>query len=650
MARLPNPGGDSGTWGTLLNDFLSQVHASDGSLKTDSVGPAQLQDNAVTASAIAPNTITTTELAGNSVDATVIADGSVTGAKIANDTITSTNISTTAGITKTQLSAGVQASLSKADTALQSAPSGGGSYSGFPLRLPGEKTTAVAQELADARAYNSAPATTKTIVLAESWGKPGILKHIWMAAGNTYDKDGFMEQGGVIRIYTDDGSNPAISMTLGDFYCFANHNDVFTTPRIGRTSRGVGGESAAYRYLYMPFQKYLRVEVENNTNANVLFYGQADYSTITSFSDIGNQQRAYSIKGQRVSSQAAQTAMTVCNYDGSGQIESLWVSFSGASGSDHGVLEGNIEIYVDGEAMPSWSSSGAEDAFNGGWYTMPVGGYPAGRSGNSDQSGTNVSMYRFFVDDPIFFNSHLKVVAWAGQPNQAAPSSPTINYAAYVGVWSDTVVTPNYTAVDTTSAAILDDQMNQAAGVINNTNWFQSGDRTQASATGSTFAIPYGSSNPDQDVRIVRKNVSLPTDYWIETRVRITDATHDGQETNLIMLGSTPDPYFGSAIHIQFRRNNQYGWVVQLRDDFDITFYTSVGSGRDLTNTWVRMALKKEGTKVTGYYSLNPSPAQWIPVGTWTPTKTGVEFGVGTWTAGAEFDYLVVRPLQTVTS
>lgn len=223
MARLPNPGGDSGTWGTLLNDFLSQVHASDGSLKTDSVGPAQLQDNAVTASAIAPNAITTTELAGNSVDATVIADGSVTGAKIANDTITSTNISTTAGITKTQLSAGVQASLSKADTALQSAPSGGGSYSGFPLRLPGEKTTAVAQELADARAYNSAPATAKTIVLAESWGKPGILKHIWMAAGNTYDKDGFMEQGGVIRIYTDDGSNPAIAMTLGDFFCFANH-------------------------------------------------------------------------------------------------------------------------------------------------------------------------------------------------------------------------------------------------------------------------------------------------------------------------------------------------------------------------------------------------------------------------------------------
>ena len=33
MTRLPNPGSDSGTWGGILNDFLSQVHAIDGSLK-----------------------------------------------------------------------------------------------------------------------------------------------------------------------------------------------------------------------------------------------------------------------------------------------------------------------------------------------------------------------------------------------------------------------------------------------------------------------------------------------------------------------------------------------------------------------------------------------------------------------------------------
>lgn len=33
MSRLPNPGADAGTWGEILNDYLSVAHTSDGSLK-----------------------------------------------------------------------------------------------------------------------------------------------------------------------------------------------------------------------------------------------------------------------------------------------------------------------------------------------------------------------------------------------------------------------------------------------------------------------------------------------------------------------------------------------------------------------------------------------------------------------------------------
>ncbi|HEV7930279.1 MAG TPA: hypothetical protein VGP12_09150 [Nitrosospira sp.] len=34
MSRLPTPGSDSGTWGTILNDFLSVEHNADGTLKS----------------------------------------------------------------------------------------------------------------------------------------------------------------------------------------------------------------------------------------------------------------------------------------------------------------------------------------------------------------------------------------------------------------------------------------------------------------------------------------------------------------------------------------------------------------------------------------------------------------------------------------
>lgn len=40
MARLPQPGGDDGTWGSVLNDFLYQSHNADGTLKPSAVATA----------------------------------------------------------------------------------------------------------------------------------------------------------------------------------------------------------------------------------------------------------------------------------------------------------------------------------------------------------------------------------------------------------------------------------------------------------------------------------------------------------------------------------------------------------------------------------------------------------------------------------
>ena len=62
MARLPQPGQDSGIWGNVLNDFLSQAHDADGSLKDNSVDSAALAPGAVSASEIQNGSITTTKL------------------------------------------------------------------------------------------------------------------------------------------------------------------------------------------------------------------------------------------------------------------------------------------------------------------------------------------------------------------------------------------------------------------------------------------------------------------------------------------------------------------------------------------------------------------------------------------------------------
>jgi hypothetical protein len=57
MARLPQPGGDSGNWGNILNDYLAQSIAPDGTLKSDSVGTSQLAPSSVTAGSISDGAV-----------------------------------------------------------------------------------------------------------------------------------------------------------------------------------------------------------------------------------------------------------------------------------------------------------------------------------------------------------------------------------------------------------------------------------------------------------------------------------------------------------------------------------------------------------------------------------------------------------------
>ncbi len=58
VSRLPQPGSDAGSWGDILNDYLSQSLKADGSLR----------DNIVTPAAIAPSAVDGTAIASASID------------------------------------------------------------------------------------------------------------------------------------------------------------------------------------------------------------------------------------------------------------------------------------------------------------------------------------------------------------------------------------------------------------------------------------------------------------------------------------------------------------------------------------------------------------------------------------------------------
>lgn len=89
MARLPEPGGDSGQWGDVLNDYLSVAHNADGTIKNGAISNASLQNNAVTVAKIAT---TGSPSSGQSLtyDGSNLAWSSVSGSGSAPDANAST--------------------------------------------------------------------------------------------------------------------------------------------------------------------------------------------------------------------------------------------------------------------------------------------------------------------------------------------------------------------------------------------------------------------------------------------------------------------------------------------------------------------------------------------------------------------------------
>lgn len=53
MPRLPVPGEDDGSWGSILNDYLLTAHEADGTLRSDMVSADTIQDDSITATKLA---------------------------------------------------------------------------------------------------------------------------------------------------------------------------------------------------------------------------------------------------------------------------------------------------------------------------------------------------------------------------------------------------------------------------------------------------------------------------------------------------------------------------------------------------------------------------------------------------------------------
>ncbi|MBU0608092.1 MAG: DUF2961 domain-containing protein, partial [Armatimonadetes bacterium] len=113
--------------------------------------------------------------------------------------------------------------------------------------------------------------------------------------------------------------------------------------------------------------------------------------------------------------------MTLLNVTGEGIFLGTNLCVDGKDRKTFAFLEGNEQIYIDGDTKPTIEGTGTEDYFNGAWY------FEAGEKANlfagvtfkQDREPPMVDCYRYLVSDCIPFKQSLRLDLQHGSRNKA---------------------------------------------------------------------------------------------------------------------------------------------------------------------------------------------------------------------------------------
>lgn len=254
---------------------------------------------------------------------------------------------------------------------------------------------------------------------------PGYIDNIWIGINDSSSTNA--RELSTISIYRDGEGSPSFVCCTGSLFMLFWGPTGFSTRYIGALTYSDSG--SGYIGHKIPWTENIKVVFTNGDAVNgITLYSDISYKTGSSI----NWGRAAHFLCNNIiaSSVVKYTALTLLNITGEGLFYGLCMSFEGGD-SNYNYLEGAISIYIDGEGSPSMVWSGTEDYFLQGQY------FSLGTTLNSDIAGCTtkgfdteqVSAYRFHLDDPIPFNSSVKVTWTAGNATYATVS-------ANVTVWS----------------------------------------------------------------------------------------------------------------------------------------------------------------------------------------------------------------------
>lgn len=231
-----------------------------------------------------------------------------------------------------------------------------------------------------------------------------------------------------LRITFDHAAAPQIDTGAHDFFMSGWEGKQVVGDYAGKTVHP-DGTARVYRHIVMPYRTGCRMEIVNQGDSAVRDLSmQVDFLRFGRPVDFGRMGclRSAEASGRAV---AWGQKFTFLDFEGAGSLHSIQMSLKNAMTRGQ-FMEGNFEIYIDDNAFPEYQSSGTEEFFMGGIYftNLHTSAY-SGCTRTFQDGGENpqniISAHRYFLEDPITFQSRLRIVWSHGQAGQGTVVGPT---------------------------------------------------------------------------------------------------------------------------------------------------------------------------------------------------------------------------------
>lgn len=271
-----------------------------------------------------------------------------------------------------------------------------------------------------------------TVTLANLEGA-GSIRHIWFTINSPSP---FHLRELVLRMYWDGETDPSVEVPIGDFFGTGFEYEDIPGGHRGQAYHSWSSmpitvqDRAMNCYFDMPFGKGARLTLSNDGAQDVPnLYFHIDYQQFSNATATGNKGRFHAQWKHELTRAVPPSESGGKNIDGKNNYvfmeatgKGLYVgtilNIFGRSTGWWG--EGDDMFFVDGDSVrPTISGTGLEDYFNNAWMFQKEFNYPFigySQAGNRDWTGSH-TMYRFHIQDPIYFQTRLRATIEHGHAN-----------------------------------------------------------------------------------------------------------------------------------------------------------------------------------------------------------------------------------------